>query len=118
MPSFPKLKTGAVAQYPITKSLHFQNQTMRFLDGTEQRYRDCAAPLRRWEIRLDQIDDGELAAMERFFLDAQGAFGHFVFTDPWDGHEYASCSLDADLLDLTTLAEMRGSTRLAIVENR
>jgi hypothetical protein len=118
MPSFPKLKTGAVAQYPATKSLRFHNQTLRFVDGTEQRYRDCAAPLHRWEIRLDQIDEGELAAMAQFFLDVQGAFGQFAFTDPWDGHEYENCSLDVDLLDLHTLAEMRGSTRVAVVENR
>jgi len=37
MASFPTLKTSAVAQYPATKAVKFQNQVMRFVDGTEQR---------------------------------------------------------------------------------
>ena len=118
MLTFPRLKTGAVAQYPATQSLRFQNQTVRFVDGTEQRYRDSASPLHRWEIRLDQLDDGELAAVEQFLRDVQGAFGNFAFNDPWDGHEYSNCSLDGDSLDMTALAEMNSRTAIAVVENR
>jgi hypothetical protein len=40
MATFPKLKTNAVAQYPASKTARYQNQALRFLDGTEQRYRD------------------------------------------------------------------------------
>lgn len=118
MATFPNLKTNAVAQYPARKDLRFQNQTLRFLDGTEQRYRDSAGPLRRWEIRLDQLDEGEMAALEEFFAANQGTFGTFAFTDPWDGHEYESCSLETDGLDLVASAEMRGSTSLTVIENR
>jgi len=39
----------------------------------------------RWEIRLAALDESEMAALEQFFLDNQGGFGNFAFTDPWDG---------------------------------
>ena len=118
MATFPNLKTNAVAQYPAKRVLRFQNQTLRFVDGTEQRYRDCAGPLHRWEILLQQLDEAEMAAVEGFFAGNQGAFGSFTFTDPWDGHVYQNCSLQTDGLDLTTAAEMSGSASVTVVENR
>ncbi|MBZ5623799.1 MAG: DUF2460 domain-containing protein [Acidobacteriia bacterium] len=118
MATFPSLKTNAVAQYPATKGLRFQNQTLRFLDGTEQRYRDSAGPLHRWAIRLNQLDEGEMAALETFFVTSEGAFASFAFTDPWDGRVYANCSLETDGLDLTAVAEMSGGTSLTVMENR
>ena len=117
MATFPKLKTGAVAQYPATRSVRFQNQTLRFLDGQAQRYRDAGKGLLLWEIRLDQLDEGEQAAVEDFFIQNQGAFGSFAFTDPHDGHVYANCSLESDGLELAALSEMHSSIIVAVVEN-
>ena len=117
MATFPRLKTNAIAQYPVSRREQFQNQTVRFVDGTEQRYRDSAAARLEWEIRLSQLDESELAAIEEFFLANQGAFGSFVFTDPWDGQVYDNCSVAADELALVTAGEMRGSTKLTVVRN-
>ena len=117
MATFPKLKTGAVAQYPATRSVRFQNQTLRFLDGQAQRYRDAGKGLLLWEIRLDQLDEGEQAAVEDFFSQNQGAFGSFAFTDPHDGHVYDNCSLESDGLELAVLSEMHSSIIVAVVEN-
>lgn len=118
MTTFPQLKTGAVAQYPATRSLVFQNQTVRFLDGSEQRYRDSAGPLHQWVIRLSELDEGEMTAFEQFFEANQGRLGSFAFTDPWDGTQYANCSLASDALVLSSFAEMRGKTSLTVLENR
>ncbi len=118
MATFPTLKTSAVIQYPATRQARYQNQALRFLDGTEQRYRDCAGPLLRWEIPLSQLDEGEVAAIEEFFAANQGAFGSFAFTDPWDGTVHPNCSLDTDELQTTTTAEMDCATVLTVVENR
>jgi hypothetical protein len=118
MANFPLLKTGAVAQYPATKSLCFQNQIVRFLDGNEQRYRDSAGPLHRWIIRLDWLDETEMAAIEDFFLSNQGSFASFAFTDPWDGTSYSNCSLAGDRLYLTSLADLHGRTSVTVAENR
>ena len=117
MATFPELKTTAIAQYPLARREQFQNQTVRFVDGREQRYRDSAGARLEWDIQLSQLDEGELAAIEEFFLENQGEFGHFSFTDPWDGKVYENCSMAIDGLALVTAAEMRGSTRLTVVRN-
>ncbi len=118
MATFPQLKTGAVAQYPIARHTQFQNQTVRFVDGTDQRYRDAGAVGLRWVIPLSGLDESELAAVEEFFLANQGAFGSFAFADPWDGHVYEDCSLALDEVGVTAVAEMRGLTQLTVVRNR
>ena len=118
MANFPILKTGAVAQYPASKTARYQNQALRFVDGTEQRYRDCCGPLRRWEIRLSQLDESEMAALEEFFTASQGAYGSFPFTDPFDGATYPDCSLEAGALGLRAVEEMSSTTSLTVVENR
>lgn len=118
MATFPQLKTGAVAQYPATKSLQFQNQTVRFLDGSEQRYRDAPGPLHQWVIQLNELDESEMAAFEQFFEANQGRLGSFAFTDPWDGTQHPNCSLASDGLALSSQAEMRGRTSLTVIENR
>jgi len=118
MVPFPKLKTAAVAQYPATKVVRFQNQVLRFVDGSEQRYRDSKDALRRWVIRLEKLDESELASLERFFAGSQGRLASFAFTDPWDGTQYSNCSLASDEIELTATGELRCATALTIVENR
>jgi hypothetical protein len=118
MAAFPKLKTNAVTQYPGARTLRFQNQGIRFLDGTEQRYRDSAGALREWTLQLTDLDETEMAALERFFEAEQGAMGSFAFTDPWDGTNYPNCSLASDSIELVAAGELRGATAVRIVENR
>jgi hypothetical protein len=118
MTSFPKLKTDAVMQYPAARGLQFATEVVRFVDGSEQRYREFGAPLRRWTIRLDLLDETELARLEEFFSEMQGSFGTFLFTDPWDGREYAGCSLEQESLEITLNGEMRGRMELVVRENR
>jgi Conserved hypothetical protein 2217 (DUF2460) len=118
MATFPRLRTGAVAQYPIARTEQFQNQTVRFVDGTEQRYRDAGKARLRWAIPLSGLDENELAVIEEFFEANQGAYGSFSFADPWDGQVYDDCSLELDDLNVTTVAEMRGLTQLTVVRNK
>ena len=118
MATFPKLNTGVVAQYPLSRRTAFQNQTLTFVDGKRQRYRDAGAARLRWDIALTELDEGELAEIEEFFLANQGAFGSFAFTDPVDGTAYDDCSLQADGLDVTTVEEMRCATTVTVVQNK
>jgi hypothetical protein len=116
--AFPSLKTGAVAQYPSDRQQNFSTQVLRFLDGGEQRFPGYGATLRRWVIRLDLLDEGEMADLEAFFLDQGGRAGVFSFTDPFDAAVYASCSFDADELALTFGGPQEGKTSVTIKENR
>ena len=118
MASFPALKTGVVAQYGSDRERRFATQVFRFLDGREQRFAAYGAPLRRWVIRLELLDEAELAGLERFFEDQGGRAGSFSFTDPWDGVVYANCSFDSDRVELEYLGEARGKTVVVVRENR
>jgi hypothetical protein len=117
MATFPKLKTNAIAQYPLGRRELFRNQTVRFVDGSDQRFRDSGGARLEWDIQLNQLDEGELAEIEEFFLTMQGAFGSFSFTDPSDGMVYDNCSVGTDTLTLLTMGEIRGSTKLTVVRN-
>jgi hypothetical protein len=118
MATFPVLKTKAVAQYPASKTIQFQNQVLRFVEGLEQRYRDSMGPLHRWVISMKELDESEITALEEFFASNQGRFASFPFTDPWDGQTYANCSLAADDLNMMASGEMLGKTSLTVTENR
>lgn len=96
MGQFPKLRTGAAAQYPSGLENRYASEIVRFLDNSEQRYRDAAAPRRRWVIRLSQLDEGELAALANFFHAQQGRLGRFDFEDPWTGAVISGCRFDQD----------------------
>jgi hypothetical protein len=115
---FPTLKTGAVMQYPATRRLNYNTDTIRFLDGTEQRFRDNPSVLHQWTIQLDLLDESELAALDQFFITNQGRFGSFSFTDPWDGTVYPNCSLAKDTFSFQLRGEMRGKTAVTVCENR
>lgn len=118
MANFPQLKTGAVMQYPAGRQLEYRNQTVRFVDGNEQRYRDSAGPLRRWTIRLNALDATEVAAIRAFFAANQGRFANFTFTDPWDASTHENCSIASDSLTLMAKADFQNATSISIVENR
>jgi hypothetical protein len=86
------------------------------VDGTAQRYRDSGVAKLRWIIRLDLLDEGELASLEEFVVAQQGSYETFTFTDPWDGVEYEGCRLQGDEAVLISAGEMRGSTTLTVTQ--
>jgi|SRR5579859_1814280 len=114
--AFPTLKTGAITQYPTTKTTQYSSIVSRFLDGSDQRYRDYSAPLRRWIIQLNMLDDAELNELDYFFNTQQGRFGTFSFIDPWTQTTIPSCTVEQDTLDYELSGELRGGTSLVIVE--
>jgi hypothetical protein len=118
MSAFPLLKTGAVLQYPASHRIQHSTCVLQFLDGTEQRFREYSKAIRRWAIRLDLLDESEMARLEQFCQSQQGRLGNFSFTDPWDGTVYADCSLESDVLELDFEDLMRGRATLMVRENK
>jgi hypothetical protein len=96
MAEFPSLKTGAVTQYPSSRQTTYSTSVTKFIDGSEQRFRELGGPVRTWVIRLHQLSAEEISSVESFFEDRQGQFGSFQFTDPWDGTKYNDCSFEQD----------------------
>lgn len=118
MAEFPLLKTSAVAQYPAQRSTEHATRVLRFLDGSEQRFREYGTALRRWTIALALLDESELTRLREFCSQVRGRAGSFVFVDPWDGTEYADCSLAGDEVELELSEEGRGRAVLIVKENR
>ena len=117
MSTFPQLKTGAVAQYPATRTAGYATQAFRFLDGTEQKFPQRGSAATRWVIKLDLLDDTEMAQVCAFFQSQQGRFGTFSFVDPWDASIHANCSFESDELALSLDGEARGVLQVTIKEN-
>ena len=114
MATFPKLSTGAVAQYPLTRSHQYRTHIQRFVDGSDQRYRDLREPVRRWILHFEQLTLDEIAAIEDFFSDQQGRQGTFSFTDPHDGTEYPECAVESDSLAMAWRSETECLVALTI----
>lgn len=117
MPDFPLLKTAAICQYPVSRSLEFLNEELRFLDGSRQSYAQRASSRRRWVLRLDLLSDYELRAIEDFFVLVNGAAGTFSFVDPMTGEAVSNCSFDADELVANRNEIAKGSTAIVIRQN-
>ena len=113
MATFPVLKTGAILQYPVTRAVSFATTVYRFLDGSEQRYREYAAPVRRWVVRLNLLTEAEIAEIDAFYAGVQGGANAFEFTDPWDGVLYSNCHFENDSLALQVQEE--GRARISFI---
>jgi len=114
---FPTLSTGAVAQYPLGRELRQSAEIVTFLDGSEQAYRNQAAPRRRWVVELALLSDREVALLKAFFEEQKGRWGTFSFTDPWDSAAYPSCSFESDSFPHEMSSEGRSKARLVIYEH-
>ena len=118
MASFPALKTGVVAQYPSDRAKRFSTHVLKFLDGSEQRFARFGAPLKRWLIHLELLDETELENLEEFFVEQAGQAGTFSFTDPWDGTVHANCSFESDAMTAGYNGPSNGVASVVVKENR
>jgi hypothetical protein len=112
MATFPTLKTGAVAQYPLPVSTRHSTQAVQFLDGSRQTFQLYPAPLRRWSVQLDGLDETELDLFISF-VEGQGGTP-FSFTDPVSGSVVANCMISGNETSVTR--ENSGQTQFVIEE--
>ena len=114
MATFPTLKTGAVAQYPLMSGTRYSTQSVRFMDGSRQNFRLIGTGLRRWTIRLDQLDEQELGEVIAFVEQQGGA--NFEFTDPVTGDTVGNCIISGDQFEAGMTREVDGQASLVIEE--
>lgn len=115
MAEFPRLKTGAVSQYGLSRELRGAVRVLPFLDGTEQRYRKEKSR-RRWTIALDRLDEGEAAAVDNFVRRHLETLENFSFTDPWSGATHTGCAVEATEHELEAWAAGDLRIRLTVAE--
>ncbi|HUS05336.1 MAG TPA: DUF2460 domain-containing protein [Bryobacteraceae bacterium] len=118
LPLFPKLKTGAITQYPAKRGIVFSTRVMHFVDGSSQRFRDFGSPVTRWVVHLEQLTTAEAGELMDFYVDRQGSFGSFRFIDAASGSEYGDCSFEENVFDYELRGESAGRLILTIRNNR
>lgn len=115
MAQFPKLRSGSYAQYPVGQTIVRPVRVLRLSDGTEQRF-PLKKARRRWVLQLEGLDEGELAAIERFYLDHRAGNISFDFVDPWTGEAITGCRFLTNELSFTARSSFHGVVRLEIEE--
>lgn len=116
MAQFPLLSTGAVAQYPTPLTSGQVVEVIRFIDGTDQRYQSQGKILRQWEIQLDLLNDEEIAQLEAFFTEANGAYGLFTFPDPFSGDAVQNCRFATDGMEVVNAGVNLSATSMWVIE--
>lgn len=115
MATFPSvLKTGAIAQYPFSRSRGIGTQMVRFLDGSSQAYTINGAGLRKWNVDLSLLDESELSAVIAF-AESVGT-GQFSFSDPVTGETAAKCVIGGSEVVAVQAGELAGAASLTIEE--
>jgi hypothetical protein len=84
------------------------------MDGSRQRFRLYGADLRRWTIRLDLLDEQELAAVTAF-TEQQGT-AIFPFTDPVTGEQVTNCIISNQSYAAGMTDEFNANATLGIEE--
>ena len=115
MASFPKLKTDVVAQYPVVRESRFSTVVKRYLDNSEQRFRDVRGVRRRWVVALGKLNESEAAALMNFFVGQQGRSTSFDFDDPWTATTISGCRFEDDRLPVNSNGELDLGTEVTIV---
>src|SRR5579875_3231125 len=116
MATFPVLSTGAVTQYPAEMSSGQGVQVIRFLDGTDQRFLAQPKALRQWQIRLELLNEAEIAQLELFFTEVEGDGSSFTFPDPMSGTAVPNCYLAAPGLMTQYLGVNRAASSFWVIE--
>lgn len=115
--TFPRLRTSALAQYPLGRAPRFSVEALEFLNFSRQVYRDLASARKSWVIDLEKLDESEVARLKEFFEQQRGRWGFFSFTDPWDNTVHAQCSFAEDGFPQQQDEEGRSKIRVVIYEH-
>jgi hypothetical protein len=82
MLTYPQLSTGAISQFPIRKRIRYRTVGVPTPDGRAIKLSDPAGGVTEWELTYTDLSDEEAAALQQFFVEAEGTLGSFSFVDP------------------------------------
>jgi hypothetical protein len=89
---FPQLTTGALAQFPSTRSRWARTVTNTLSDMTTIKLADPSGGIIEWRLAYTGLTDNELSNLEAFFEATEGSLNVFAFVDPianllaWSDH--------------------------------
>ena len=79
---YPQLSSGVLAQYPVAKQISYRTVMNTLPDGRTIAMSDLGGAFVVWQLTYSGLSDTEWDAIEQLFIQAQGSYGTFTFTDP------------------------------------
>src|SRR5665213_1781300 len=81
---YPQLTTGAVSQFPVTRSTKIRTVSNQLASGSTIRMEDTGAQKVQWRLQYSGLTDGERSSIESLFEASEGQLNTFTFLDPTD----------------------------------
>jgi hypothetical protein len=79
---YPQLTTGAVSQFPITRSVDMRTVANQLPSGFTIRMSDPGWQKVQWQLQYSGLTDGERSSIESLFEASEGQLNSFTFLDP------------------------------------
>jgi hypothetical protein len=79
---YPQIGSGAIAQFPLTRSRMWRAITNDLESGELITLPDAAAGQIEWKLSYQDLTDTETGTLSNLFTSSQGGFGAFTFIDP------------------------------------
>ncbi len=121
---FPQLTSGALGQYPVSKTVSQRAITNTLSDGHAVRYADPGAGVVQWELQYQGLADSEVTSLSEFFAACEGQLHAFTFADPlgnlllWsEDLTQTEWQVDASLELTTGLADPNGGASATELTN-
>jgi hypothetical protein len=81
---YPQLTTGAITQFPVTRTVNMRTAANQLPSGFTIRMADTGAQKVQWRLVYSDLTDGERASLEGLFEASAGQLNTFTFLDPTD----------------------------------
>ena len=81
---YPQLTTGAVSQFPVTRSTNLRTVSNQLASGFTIRMADTGSQKVQWQLRYSSLTNAERASIESLFEASEGQLNTFTFLDPTD----------------------------------
>ncbi|MBL8179952.1 MAG: hypothetical protein JNK48_35055 [Bryobacterales bacterium] len=114
MAVIPIEQTNSPAEYPLHATKRFHNSSIRFLDGTEQRFRARHQPSMIWQLQYRNQNPGEMAAWMPFLDGALGSQSVFDFIDPVGMTVHSGSRMAANDVEVEQVGVHRADIAIAI----
>ncbi len=79
---YPQLTTGAVSQFPVTRSVDMRTVANQLPSGFTIRMSDPGWQKVQWRLGYSGLTDGERSSIENLFDASEGQLNTFTFLDP------------------------------------
>lgn len=79
---YPQLTTGAVSQFPVTRSTSMRTVANQLPSGYTIRMVDTGSQKVQWRLRYSDLTAGERTSLESLFEASEGQLNTFTFLDP------------------------------------